>query len=73
MIEIEKNRKGTKCMLCRKHINTKYRVFYNTNFYHLSCFFNWNDKTLLQFKEHRKKLIRYKNWMVIEKLSQEIK
>lgn len=75
-MQVEKNRKGTKCDICRKKINGKKRVSIGgglrvMKYYHLNCYFNWLNKNLERWKEARKILVKHRNYMIVEKLQDE--
>lgn len=72
-MDVEKNRKGTKCRMCRKKIEGSYNVFTNNRRYHLSCYLNWLNRNITFYKEARKKVMKYKNHITIEKLLMENK
>lgn len=55
--------------MCRKNILGKYRAVSSGGyFYHLNCYWGYVNKTLEAFKLHRRKLAKYRNYMIVEKL-----
>jgi hypothetical protein len=66
-MEIVKNKRKSKCGICRKPIESNYKVYQKHN-YHLRCYYNWLVKRLLMFKEYKRKLNRYKKYMILEGL-----
>lgn len=54
--------------MCFKPITLKYKVRYSGAFYHLSCFYRWNERRLETSKKYKKILNRKKKIMILESL-----
>lgn len=67
-MEIIKNKRKCKCKMCFKPITLKYKVRYSGAFYHLSCFYRWNERRLETSKKYKKILNRKKKIMILESL-----
>lgn len=66
-MEIIKNKRKSKCGICRNIILSDYKVFYKRN-YHLRCYYIWMCKRMDTFRAEKKKLNRYKRHMLLEGL-----
>lgn len=69
-MEIVKNKRKSICRMCRKQINSDYKVSRRRSSFHLRCYYGWVGKILKRFKEENKKLGRYKKHMVLEALEE---
>lgn len=69
-MEIIKNKRHGKCNKCLRVIEGKYKVDFQKNYYHLSCFFEHASYRLEVWKGYLKKLNTpsMKKHRVIEKL-----
>jgi len=70
-MEIIKSKRKSKCRLCLKTINQKYKVMVLDNaHYHLSCYFRWLKRRLETTKKELKQFSKqkYKKQMIIEGL-----
>lgn len=68
-MEIIKSKRKSKCRLCFKIINQKYKVL-DGYYYHLSCYFRWLKRRLETTKKHLKQFSKqkYKKQMILESL-----
>jgi hypothetical protein len=67
-MEVIKNKRNSRCGICRKDIKSDYKVSQKHRSYHLRCYFNWLDRTLKRLKDDKKKMNRYKKHMILEAL-----
>ena len=73
-MEIIKSKRKSKCVICWKPITQKYKVIISSDnhnyFYHLSCYFNRLQRSLIGTKEDMKKFSKqkYKRQMILENL-----
>jgi len=68
MMEIQKNKRKSKCGLCLLVIDSDYKVIHRFRNYHLRCYYKWLIKKLDDFKKTKKKLDKYKKYILLEAL-----